>query len=121
MLREPACSSVAAVMTLSGHMMLKSCCRQHTIPGGTPAWLIRPWFTAIQQGSEETHLLHLQFGVQGQLVIAPYSLAQFGQIISFSYTLVDFPVEQQGTGDGRAQISEVVCAFKHFHANAEWW
>lgn len=104
------------------HTQGTSLLQRGSIPGGSLVWLSRPWFTALQQGLEDTHLLHLQFGVQSQLVIVPYSLAQFGQMISsFSNALVDFPVEQNVTNDGSAQISEVVSDFKHFHANAEWW
>ena len=54
------------------------------------------------------------------MVVVPFSLAQFDPVISsFSNALVDFPVEQHLTGDGRAQISEVISDFKHFNANAE--
>ena len=38
----------------------------------------RPRFTAVQQRAEDAGLVHLQFGVPGQLTVSPHSLAQLG-------------------------------------------
>lgn len=66
-----------------------------------------PVFTVIDQLTEETYLVHLQSGVQGQSVVVLQHLVLFGHHTNtFSNALIEFPAKQQATGNGRTQISD---------------
>ena len=53
-------------------------------------------FIAIWQGTKDTHVVYLEFGIQSQLVNVPFSLVQLNtHASSFGNVLVYFPIKDQ--------------------------
>ena len=89
MLREPAFFSTTLLMTLSCQvmpmMMVKTL--QTVLLSGIGC----PGLAAVKQAAEDARHLELDFGVLGQLIVVPHSLAQLGQYdSSFVNALVNF-------------------------------
>ena len=76
----------------------------------------------MQQGTEDTGLVNLQFGVHSQLTVGPHSLALLGHDGSrFRDAPDDLHVKRQVAGDGGAQVGEVVGDLKHLVVNGDGW
>ena len=71
-----------------------------------------PGLAAVKQGVEDAHQVDLDFGVLGQLIVVPHSLAQLGHDdSSFANVLVNFFVKRQVVGHSGAKVSKLVGDF----------
>ena len=101
MLREPAFSSTAVFGTLPCQVMPMMRRRQRR-------WKFSRRFSCLASVDQ----VDLDFGVLGQLIVVPHSLAQLGHDdSSFANVLVNFFVKRQVFGHSGAKVSKLVGDF----------